>query len=436
MKAVTRGVVGCAVLTSALAFAETVTRGDEPAPRKPILIRPGLRPGAPIGPAAAKKVDVFAVCNRGEQVFTATLAEATVIGQTRSLPPSLLIKLAVKDPVMLKGPTPKELAYRTSQRAGTGCDLIVGKPYLLIANRIMPGQPPRLVEIVPATDAHMKAARQAVALPVGWTLDEKGKPVSPWRQAWPAGAMPAIKDAPRCGRTNRPALLAGTGVTLTVAPVMPKKVQRFRNPQGDGAFKVTVTNSGETAVDVPALLTDGATILWADSLYLIERRGDKVHLLPDAGNVTDRAKPLRLEPGKSVSTVINTLVLKDVTWPKGAWNVGLLFCLGEQCYGSAFYYSAKHHDALRKKAVAGDPPSVAGRLLNHGPAPLGALWEPGGTTVACTRNNRLLWRAKMRFPVGSVIERNASWVVVSADGTTEATLDGATGKMLKIRRLK
>ena len=64
--------------------------------------------------------------------------------------------------------------------------------------------------------------------------------MSPWaalgKRAWPAGAKLTAKVV--CSRTGRPALLANTGVVLKVEQVIPKNAHRFRNPYGDGKFRV------------------------------------------------------------------------------------------------------------------------------------------------------------------------------------------------------
>ena len=45
-----------------------------------------------------------------------------------------------------------------------------------------------------------------------------------------------------CATTGRPALMAGGGVSFAVEKMPPAKAIKFRNPDGDGEYKVTLTN--------------------------------------------------------------------------------------------------------------------------------------------------------------------------------------------------
>ena len=151
-----------------------------------------------------------------------------------------------------------------------------------------------------------------------------------------------------CSKTGRPALRAGEGIVLKAAQVIPKQIKRYQNPFGDGKFKLTVTNTSQVAADVPALLADGGRISWAGSLLIFSR--GTVHFLPGAGALGD-PRPVRLEPGESVSAVIDVLPVSGIRWPRGGSRVIFTFCLGELTARNFFYYFSRRHDRLRREAI-------------------------------------------------------------------------------------
>ena len=321
------------------------------------------RPGAPRSQPAVirqqgevvKKVDVFGLCNRGGLVFTGTVVEAHTIASTMSEPPTHSMQVWFEKVEILKGRKPADLTFRYSVREGEDPVPRPGRQFLAVANE--PGAEPAVTVItalVEASEANLALARKAVALPVGWSLDEKGRPLSPWaalgRRAWPQDLSDTrLQSQMTCSKTGRPALMAGAGIALTVEQVPPRVLQKYQNPFGDGQFKVTVTNTSDKAADVPALLSDGRKILWSKSLVVIDR--DTPRLLPSAGALVGEVRPARLEGGKGVSTVIDTLVLEGVRWPRGGSRVRFLFCLGELSADNFFYYSSRHHDGLRREAL-------------------------------------------------------------------------------------
>jgi hypothetical protein len=109
-----------------------------------------------------------------------------------------------------------------------------------------------------------------------------------------------------------------------------------------------VKNTGDNPVKVPALLTDGKTVFWADSVIVTTTGGAK--LLGAAGRATGTL-PVELKAGESVSGVIDTLTLPDVNWPRGGQRVYFDFCLGEKSANNFFYYYSTVHDPMREEAV-------------------------------------------------------------------------------------
>ena len=207
-----------------------------------------------------------------------------------------------------------------------------------------------------ADEKNTAAAKQVCALPGGWTVKE-GKLISPWatlgKDAWAVPAAAGDAKGLTCSVTGRPALLAGPEIALTVSPVPPKQAIQWTNPDGDGEYKLTVTNKSDKPVEVPALLTDGKDILWNESI-VIECQ-NKCYLAPGSKGVTTAVKPATLKPGESVSTVINALALRGPEWPRGGYRIEFQFCLGEHAVVHSFYYMSRHHDPIREKLGANKP---------------------------------------------------------------------------------
>ena len=195
------------------------------------------------------------------------------------------------------------------------------------------------------------------SLPLGWTY-KPGHPaevLSPWaglgKQAWQATSGPKSPAALVCSKTARPALLAGEGVKLTIEPVPPKREVKWTNPDGDGEYKITVTNTTDQALDVPALLSDAqGKILWEASLVVLCQ--GKAYPCPGFSGVTGAVAAARLEPKASVSTVVNALRLEGPDWPQGGYRIEFQFCVGEKARTHSFYYMTRHHGPIRQQLKA------------------------------------------------------------------------------------
>ena len=304
--------------------------------------------GTKAGPAASAG-DLWAVRDpnllhrflRAGRLLTARLAEVKPGPAAKSDPPIWSMTFALEDVKMLRGAPLESNTANYSVRSAAAPRWAKGANVVL-GVRVVQGRQ-NVVDMVEATADNLAAAHAAAALPMGWTVEE-GKPVSPWgllgAPAWPKDAKAVARFF--CSRTGRPALPAGPDVRLEVRQVIPPRVDRRNNPYGDGKFTVTVTNTGARwATEVPALLMDGNTVLWAHSLVILDDRG-QAHLLPSAGPIR-HYRPARLEPGQSIEGEINTLTLKDVSWPRGASRVFFTFCLGELSATNFFYYSSRVH---------------------------------------------------------------------------------------------
>ena len=153
------------------------------------------------------------------------------------------------------------------------------------------------------------------------------------------------EDGLACAVSGRPALLAGEGVTLTSEKVPPVEQIKWTNPDGDGQYTITVTNTTDETIEVPALLSNADGILWDESLVVICQ--GTVQASPVAQGVSTETFPTELAAGESVSGEINVFGLDDIEWPRGGYRVEFTFCLGELAVTESFYYSSKHHDAIR-----------------------------------------------------------------------------------------
>jgi hypothetical protein len=264
-----------------------------------------------------------------------------------SYPPFYTGSVTFKGVAMLRGSKPKAATFRYGIRGHQAPAFAKGTKLLVAAQGGSRGA--QILASLPATDANVASVKKFAALLTGWRLDN-GKPVCPWASvkgwAWPKDAK--LKADVVCSKTKRPALVANNGVTFAVEQVPPKKKIKWTNTYGDGQFKLTLKNTNPVEVSVPALLTDGKTIFWADSLVLMHR--GKPLLLPGAGALKD-LRPMTIKGGQSLSGVIDLLPLSGVSWPRGGSRVQFTFCLGDLSGTNFFYYMSRHHDKLRAQAL-------------------------------------------------------------------------------------
>ena len=203
--------------------------------------------------------------------------------------------------------------------------------------------------LVRVEETDPKAVETAVAqcrLPLGWTVSGP-QALSPWAGMagiWPktAGDLGAVAV---CAKSGRPALLCGAGVEFSVKPMKPKQEIQWTNPDGDGDYLITVSNKTDKPLLVPALLTDGKDILWANSLVILCQ--DKAYPAPGCRAGLPKLESVTLQPGQSVTGTVNPLALTGPEWPQGGYRISFQFCLGEKSVTHSFYYMARHHDKIR-----------------------------------------------------------------------------------------
>jgi len=142
--------------------------------------------------------------------------------------------------------------------------------------------------------------------------------------------------------------MAAPGISLKVEHVEPPKRIKWTNPDGDGLYRITVTNETDKPVPVAALLTGAKGILWNESLVILCQ--GTARPAPGAGPVTAAPKPTVLKGGQTVSAVVNAFGLKNVRWPRGGYRIEFQFCLGQLSATKSFYYMSRHHDKIRAQA--------------------------------------------------------------------------------------
>lgn len=286
-----------------------------------------------------------------EAVFAGKLTKVTEGPTALSEPPIYSWTFEFNVTEAIRGAKPDAKGYRYSLRGNNPPKFGVGTTYVVGAKKS--GDAWVVAALTTDGEDERKLVKKLLSLPAGWKW-EKDKPVSPWaglkEKAWP-------KDGPKladtvCSQSGRPALLVGDGVDVTVAQVPAKNPQQFKNDMyGDGLFKISVKNTTKKDVTVPAVLTNGKDILWADSVLFLYN--GKPLVLPTAGRVTKETKPLALKAGEEVSGEVNSLLLDGVDWPNGGSRVYFDIAVGERAMNNFFYYHYKVHDALREEAVKG-----------------------------------------------------------------------------------
>lgn len=301
-----------------------------------------------VSPAAAAEPDPLAPLASCQWVFVGKVTKAQAGPVALSDPPIRNYTLSFEAAESLRGKAPKDAAgFRYQVRQQAVPTFPPDQSYLVAVKA--QDKAWVVAYIGPADKESVERAKALLALPVGWAVED-GKPVSPWAglkvRAWPEGE-PKPKG-PACSKCGRPALLAGDAVEFTAEQIPAENPQKFKNDMfGDGKFKVTVKNTSDKDVEVPALLTDGKTIFWADSLFVLVK--NQPHLLIGAGRAT-AAKPVKLKAGESVTGVIDTLLADGVEWPRGGQRVYFDFVLGEKSANNFFYYFSQLHDPLREAA--------------------------------------------------------------------------------------
>ena len=288
----------------ALAGLIVIATAQAEPPQRPQVV-PGSGPAIPgRGAPTDKGPDQFTVLNQAEFVFVAKIANVKYGAVAQSLPPIYFLTISFEEGKFMKGQPPEKLSFGYHKRQLEKPVFDLGRPMLVAASRPADKSNTQLqiAFITPANNELLKTAKAAAALPLGWKLDGE-QAISPWAKlgedAWPR--VTEVTSMLRCSKSDRPGLLVGPGIALSVEQVIPKEVVEFHNPYGDGEFKVTVANTSDQQIEIPALLTDGKHVLWSNSLIIIN--GEAALLPPTAKKLT-AVQSVALDPGESVSGII------------------------------------------------------------------------------------------------------------------------------------
>ena len=286
-------------------------------------------------PAAGKKPTadqkLFAQINQAEQVMVGTLTNVQWGPVGRSHPPMYTAKLTFVPKRVLRGvagpvPADKALAPITISysRRGQKPKFDVGSQMIACLKHTR-GRT-QLDQITPLDDRTLAIATRATAAPVGVRRKKDG--------------------------TIPPLRLLGKAVTLKVVKKPPAQAIKWTNPDGDGEYDLTVTNTSKKPVQVQALRVDrDGQVLWNDCVKTF--CNGKLYPLPASGIADAKTKPLTLAPGSSVTGTVNLFTMQDggkIQWPRGGYRVEFRIALGEKAATKSFYYRSKHHDGIRAAA--------------------------------------------------------------------------------------
>lgn len=278
-------------------------------------------------------------------VLTATITDIKQGPTARSFPPIYNHTLTLKVDQVLRGSLKPGTVLKAnhSARQQAKPNFPEGKVVVALSN-VRGGN---RVEGLELADAKKLATIQlACELPLGWR-QENGKTLSPWAKqkdrAWPKGAKAGAKHF--CTTTGRPALLVNSNAIFHAAKVEPKKAIKWTNPDGDGEYKITVSNPTDQPLTVDALRREGKRVLWKESLVILCQ--GQAYTAPGSVGLLRPTQPVVLKPGETISTVINALELQGPNWPRGGYRIEFQFCLGQRSSKQSFYYMARHHDVIR-----------------------------------------------------------------------------------------
>ncbi len=316
----------------------------EPPQVRPLPI-PGVRPLP--GRLPGQQVPQPVKWGEKQIVVSATITDIKQGPTSRSFPPIYNHTLTLKIGEVLRGGLKKDAVVQVHHAARQEQVPVFPKGPVVVA--LSNAQGNYRIDGLEAADAKQLAdIKLACELPLGWSAVD-GKLTSPWaaqkERAWPKAQRIDAKLV--CSVTGRPALLAGADAAFAVEKVAPAKAIEFTNPDGDGEYKITVTNPTDKPLTISALRTDGKRILWKESLVILCQ--GKAYSIPGSVGLLTQTQPVVLKPGESLDTVINALELEGPEWPRGGYRIEFQFCLGEKSASQSFYYMSRHHDLIRNR---------------------------------------------------------------------------------------
>ncbi|KAL7677652.1 hypothetical protein ACOME3_003892 [Neoechinorhynchus agilis] len=265
-----------------------------------------------------------------EIIFVARIVNSTCLGSTRSIPPQHMMLLSFYVLSKIRGP----------------CEIIGGHPVNYLANE----------ETIPTFDSevdYVAGVNRLNQVPIGW-LHDSGTFISPFqcgslRPKWYSAQEHS--DKIKCTKTGRPVLQCPDGISLHVQQIIDTDAKDKMAPFGDGKFEISITNTLDREVTIPALLNKDGKVIWEDSLVLLDISFGRAWAFPGNGR-EDNLQPTILKKGESLKTITNVLTIEGSNeWKIGGTRVYLSFCLGNVCRQNFFYYNSKAHEIIHKDFV-------------------------------------------------------------------------------------
>ena len=338
-----------AVFTKKIPASDRVQIKSAPKPMpRPLPGRgPMLRPGGPVQEKAPP------AWSSHQLVFTGTLNKVMAGPVGRSFPPMFTHKLTFTVKEVIRGNLKPGDEVTASHVARQRVRPVFPEGKACVFGGEKSRGSLQAKDVVEFDPDKIDAIRLACVLPLGWRGD-LAKIRSPWAglpAKWPANSKEGAKHL--CATSGRPALGFGSGATFEVEKVAPEKKIKWTNPDGDGEYKITVSNPTGQPLTVPALRSIGEKILWDESLVILCQ--SKTYPAPGAKGLSFKTLPVTLQPGQKVSGIVNPLALEGPNWPKGGYRIAFQICLGERSSTQSFYYMSRHHDGIRNKLKTGKP---------------------------------------------------------------------------------
>ena len=204
-----------------------------------------------------------------------------------------------------------------------------------------------------------------IDLPLGWTLDEDGKPLSPWAEYGKQSQMREDNPLVLCSKSDRGFSPADEGLTISVSKIPSEFIQNnYANRDGDGYFTLSLRNPTEFPLSIPALRRTKDGILWKESLVCLVTSTSSNGRASIAGSVClpnfafaelKSTEATILEPGQEISTTINPLLFSNFPKTQGFSQLYFRFCIGKMVAQTSFYFNSSYHAKIIRKIKAGVP---------------------------------------------------------------------------------